>query len=78
MSYCRFIEADVYVFFNGKHLECCACIIVPEEEFSFRASSTGDMVKHLWQHQNKGDYVPEHVFDYLWLDNEENFGESNV
>ena len=78
MSYCRFVEADVYVFFNGKQLECCACSIVPEEVFSFRGHSTGEMVKHLWQHQNKGDHVPEYVFDGLWLDNEENFGLGQV
>jgi hypothetical protein len=78
MSYCRFIEADAYVFFNGKSLECCACILRDENEFSFRAYSTGDMVKHLWRHQNNGDYIPEYVFDNLWLDNEENFGGNNV
>jgi hypothetical protein len=36
------------------------------------------MVKHLWEHQNNGDEVPEDVFDDLWLDNEENFGGNNV
>jgi hypothetical protein len=32
------------------------------------------MVKHLWEHQNSGDEVPEDTFDRLWLDDAENFG----
>jgi hypothetical protein len=75
MSYARWgWGSDVYVFFTGKFIECCACGVVPEEVFSFRAHSTGDMVKHLWEHQNNGDEVPEDTFDRLWLDDAENFG----
>lgn len=73
MSYCRFLEGDVYVYLSvGGYLECCACSLMEEEVFSFTAKNTGDMVKHLWEHQNKGHYVPEHTFDDLWLDHEEN------
>ena len=78
MSYARWgWGSDVYVFFSTDDcLECCACNLIPENVFTFRAYSTGDMVKHLWEHQNNGDVVPEEVFDLLWLDNEENFGKA--
>jgi hypothetical protein len=32
MSYCRFIEGDVYIFLNTDHfLECCGCILQERE-----------------------------------------------
>lgn len=78
MSYARFgWDGDVYVFMNvSGWLECCACWLRDPDEFSFQAYSTGDMVKHLWEHQNAGHLVDEEVFDRLWLDNEENFGKN--
>jgi hypothetical protein len=87
MSYARWgWGSDVYVFFSTDNcLECCACNLIPEDVLlgptatsTFRAFSTGDMVKHLWEHQNNGDEVPEDTFDYLWLDNEENFGNNKA
>lgn len=111
MSYCRFLEADVYVFFSvGDYLDCCGCSLAPacrdhpdehdqstveideDAEGLFKllgavkcatckgpvghfpgAYSTQDMVDHLRAHQARGDYVPEHVFDDLWADDERNF-----
>jgi hypothetical protein len=75
MSYARFgWDGDVYVFMNvSGWLECCACWLMDENEFSFRAYSTGDMVKHLWEHENNGHEVRSDIYDDLWLDDEENF-----
>jgi hypothetical protein len=79
MSYARFgWDGDVYVFMTTDHLECCACSIVDENEFSFRAYSTGDMVKHLWEHQRRGDQVSEDTFMGLWLDDAENFPNKTI
>lgn len=77
MSYARWgWGSDVYVFFTGDWIECCGCDMVSEEISTFQAYSTGDMVKHLWEHENKGDIVPPDIYDLLWLDNEENFGKA--
>ena len=74
MSYCRFLEADVYVFMHvSGYLDCCACIMSEEDWGSFSAHSTQEMVDHLRIHQSRGDYVPERVFDDLWADDAENF-----
>ena len=46
MSYCRFGEGDVYIFFSVDHLlECCGCILqerewVDDESLSFFISFT--------------------------------------
>lgn len=29
MSYCRFLEADVYVFTSTEGIECCFCSLIP-------------------------------------------------
>jgi hypothetical protein len=29
MSYCRFSEADVYVYTSARGIECCGCWLVP-------------------------------------------------
>jgi hypothetical protein len=75
MSYCRFLEGDVYVFMHvGGHLECCACFLGEMDPWgSFQAKSTQEMVDHLEKHKAAGHYVPERVFSDLWADDKENF-----
>jgi hypothetical protein len=74
VSYCRFVEADVYVFMHvGGHLECCACILHKEDWGSFQADSTQKMIDHLIEHKNAGHHIPEHVYANLWADDAENF-----
>lgn len=78
MSYCRFLDADVYVFMSvGGWLECCGCWLADEEEGNaYTASTTQQMVEHLRRHEEIGHLVPPHVYDELWADDEENFGDS--
>ena len=33
MSYCRFLEADAYIFLSVNGLECCGCIMAPKEKY---------------------------------------------
>lgn len=77
MSYCRFLEADVYVFMHvGGWLECCMCSLVRDhqDDISFKASDTDTMIAHLKKHIAAKHHVPHRVFDDLIADDEENFG----
>ena len=78
MSYCRFLEADVYVFMHvGGYLQCCGCIISETEWGSFDAYDTDTMIAHLKKHLSLKHHVPLRVFDELIADDKENFGEQN-
>lgn len=33
MSYCRFGEADAYIYLGVNGLECCGCIMAPREKY---------------------------------------------
>lgn len=69
MSYCRFIEADVYVYAScDGPLVCCACSLSKTWEHY----STAAIVAHLKDHIDAGDYVPDHVIPALEADREEN------
>jgi hypothetical protein len=75
MSYCRFGEADVYVFMhvNGR-LCCCGCSYhQDDDEPFFYADSTDAMIEHLKRHRADGHDVPERVFEDLRADDGENF-----
>ena len=76
MSYCRFMEADVYVFMDvGGFLNCCACNITDDEDQwgSFHAFSTVEMIDHLNIHRMLGQHVPESVFKEIEKDDQKNF-----
>lgn len=75
MSYCRFGEADVYVYHDvGGYINCCAC---PRGEQvptiiegltmgrDFKAYTRSAMIEHLEWHRELGDDVPEDVFERL-------------
>jgi hypothetical protein len=83
MSYCRFTEADVYVYMDvAGALRCCGCSLqgdAPDPrsrlarydgEF-FR--STQAMIDHLAAHAARGDRVPARLPDRLREDDAENF-----
>lgn len=71
MSYCRFIEADVYIYMDvGGWLTCCAC---PLRDTWFKAWDTQSMLDHIAEHRKAGHYVPASVDDELVADDEENF-----
>lgn len=33
MSYCRFLEADAYIYLGTNGFECCGCIMAPKEKY---------------------------------------------
>lgn len=69
MSYCRFGEADVYVFLSIQgHLECCGCSLGDGWEFF----TTDTLLEHLKQHREAGHIVPDFVFADLETDREKN------
>lgn len=80
MSYCRFSEADAYIYDDVSHgLYCCACSLMPTKTFyseffkqditvneSFVAGYDYDlMLAHVAQHRAAGDYIPEDVDERL-------------
>lgn len=80
MSYCRFIEADAYIFDHVNFgLYCMACSLMPlkteystffEEDLtiheSFSAGYDYDkMLAHVVEHRAKGDYIPDYVDERL-------------
>lgn len=62
MSYCRFSEADVYLFesTNGG-FECCLCSIASETLASTIMETRMEVLFHVRQHRAVNDYVPESV-----------------
>lgn len=70
MSYARFIDYDVYVFFNsGGWLECCGCSLGD----NWRHDSTQSMVDHLAEHRAAGHRLPDDIDERLWEDDRENW-----
>lgn len=69
MSYSRFSNADVYVFLDvGGFLNCCGCWLNEPGMFT----ATEDMLLHLDKHRQAGHVVPQHVFDALKEEAEDN------
>ena len=80
MSYCRFIEADAYIFDHVNFgLYCMGCSLMPltteystffQEDMTFHESFSAGydydlMLKHVAEHRAKGDYIPEDVDERL-------------
>ena len=73
MSYCRFGEADVYVYLDvSGYLTCCACSLVEDSWGNFQAYDTETMVAHLKDHRKNGDRVLTDTIERLWADHKEN------
>ena len=80
MSYCRFIEADAYIFDHVNFgLYCMACSLMPlkteystffKEDFTINESFSAGydyelMLAHVAEHRAAGDYIPENVDERL-------------
>lgn len=65
MSYCRFIEGDVYMYPTVSHgnevVCCCMCSLDAEEPFVY-LDTLEDARKHLLKHIDRGDHVPARAF----------------
>lgn len=64
MSYCRFSEADIYLYDDIQYgLYCCSCSLTPDR--SFAAGDDFDaMLAHIAEHRAAGHDVPS------WVDGE--------
>lgn len=80
MSYCRFLEADAYIYDDIRYgLYCCACLLSPveivySETFKMDMPSIegfvagydyDKMLDHIAEHRNAGHYIPERVDERL-------------
>ena len=62
MSYARLgPDSDVFVIATAQEFVCfCEMALAPG--FKSRLS----LIEHLWEHQTKGDLVPDSTFERLW------------
>ena len=89
MSYCRFIEADAYIYQDTRYgIYCCYCSLMPlitkyssffghdvSYHEGFVAGYDYDKIlDHIQDHRKNGDYIPEHVDQCL--ENERRFNSS--
>jgi hypothetical protein len=80
MSYCRFIEADAYIYYDTHYgLYCAMCSLMPLTEAnpdifkgaflvneSFAAGEDYNlMLDHVAQHRQAGERIPEDVDERL-------------
>lgn len=74
MSYCRFLEADAYIYEHvGGFIECCGCSLTDPEDGEifefFHANTAREMLTHMDEHRAAGDYIPERAYDGIRADN---------
>lgn len=80
MSYCRFIEADAYIYDDVDYgLYCCVCSLMPMRTFyndflgmdvslneGFVAGDDYDkMLAHIADHRAAGEFIPKDVDEQL-------------
>jgi hypothetical protein len=80
MSYCRFVEADAYIFDHANFgLYCMGCSLMPlktgystffKEDITFHEDFIAGydydlMLAHVAEHRLAGDYIPENVDERL-------------
>lgn len=63
MSYCRFGEADAYIYESVDGVfQCCGCSLSTAENASdWNFPDRESMLEHIKLHRERGDYIPEHV-----------------
>ena len=80
MSYCRFTEADAYIYDDSHYgLYCCACSLskvemiyndffkaeMPAWEGFVAGYDYDKMLTHIAEHRAAGDYIPDDVDERL-------------
>lgn len=63
MSYCRFSNADAYIYEAEEGFTCCGCRIA--ESGMFVCETELEMIEHIAQHRKAGHFVPTYVDDML-------------
>ena len=64
MSYCRFGDADIYVFPSSRGFECSGC----PTTLSFTTTHAAVMIQHMQMHERAGLDVPEYAYWGVWED----------
>lgn len=73
MSYCRFFEAEAYIYASvDGGIECCMCSLHPGDFGSYTFTTYQDVLDHVAKHRENGDYIPESVDKRLKQEMEEN------
>lgn len=64
MSYCRFLEADIYLFWSSSGgIECCACLLGRRKKGALFPNSQSfetfkQALEHVADHRDAGHHVP--------------------
>lgn len=68
MSYCRFGEADAYIYMTYSGFDCCACSLatkaakdVDDYEPVGPFTTARSMLDHIAEHRAQGDHIPDDV-----------------
>jgi hypothetical protein len=62
VSYCRFLEADAYIFEHvGGFWQCCDCALSTEEWGSADFNTREELLAHIDKHRQAGHYIPDNV-----------------
>ena len=72
MSYCRFTEADVYIFATERTtgergFDCCGCSLRANTEWHLY-TSVGEMLAHIADHRAVGHFIPADVDEAIRAD----------
>lgn len=66
MSYCRFLEADAYIYDDVNYgIICCFCWTVPDSGNFIAGYDYDMMLNHISEHRSAGDYIPTRVDEEL-------------
>ena len=70
MSYCRFSNADAYIYEHvGGFIECCGCFITEPEDGElvgfYRANTAREILAHIDEHIAAGDYIPQSAIERI-------------
>lgn len=66
MSYCRFLEADAYIYDDISYgILCCMCWMMPDANNFVAGYDYDMMLNHIAEHRAAGDYIPTRVDEEL-------------
>lgn len=66
MSYCRFGEADAYIFAHiAGGYECCACLLSEVDWGFVHVNTPEEMLNHIDKHRQEGHHIPLDVDERL-------------
>lgn len=73
MSYCRFADSDVYMFHHvADGFLCMLCRLDPDaDRMGWSTNSRQEAIRHLEAHRQAGHAVPDHAFERLRREIEE-------